>query len=58
VFTQPPSFIGLPVISVPVVTPGTLPLGVQLFAAPFSEAALFRVAGRLEAEGVVVAPIA
>ena len=57
VFTQPLSFIGLPVISVPVVAPGTLPVGVQLVAAPFNEAALFRVAARLEAEGVVRAPV-
>ena len=57
VFTQPLSFIGLPVISVPVVAPGTLPVGVQLVAAPFQEAALFRVAARLEAEGVVRAPV-
>src|SRR5438552_2149976 len=38
VYTQPLSFIGLPVISVPIVAPGTLPLGVQLIAAPFNEA--------------------
>ena len=57
VFTQPLSFIGLSVISVPVVAPGTLPVGVQLVAAPFNEAALFRVAARLEAEGVVRAPV-
>ena len=56
VFTQPLSFIGLPVISVPLTAPGTLPLGVQLVAAPFREAALFRVAARLEADGVVAAP--
>ncbi len=55
VFTQPLSFVGLPVISVPIVLPGALPLGVQLVAAPFNEAALFRVASRLEAEGVVAA---
>jgi aspartyl-tRNA(Asn)/glutamyl-tRNA(Gln) amidotransferase subunit A len=58
VFTQPLSFVGLPVISVPLVTPGTLPLGVQLVAAPFREAALFRVAARLEADGIVSAPVA
>ena len=56
VYTQPLSFIGLPVISVPVVAPGALPLGVQLIAAPFNEAALFRVAARLEGEGVVGSP--
>ena len=57
VFTQPLSFIGLPVISVPVVTRGSLPLGVQLVGRPFEEAALFRVAARLEADGVVSAPV-
>ncbi len=58
-YTQPLSFIGLPVISVPMVrAPGLLPLGVQLVAAPFHEAALLRVAAHLEAEGVVTARIA
>jgi AtzE family amidohydrolase len=58
VFTQPLSFIGLPVISVPVARPGRLPIGVQLVGAPWSEPALFRVAAALEAAGVVSAPIA
>ena len=53
VFTQPLSFVGLPVMSVPVADGPALPLGVQLVAAPFNEAALFRVAARLQAEGVV-----
>jgi len=35
-----------------------LPLGVQLIAAPFGEAHLFRIAARLEADGVVAAPVA
>ena len=34
VYTQPLSFIGLPVLSVPVATPGPMPLGVQLSARP------------------------
>jgi Asp-tRNA(Asn)/Glu-tRNA(Gln) amidotransferase A subunit family amidase len=45
------------VISVPVRLAGPLPLGVQLIAAPFREAVLFRVAARLEAAGVVAAPV-
>ena len=57
VFTQPLSFIGLPVLSVPLTAPGALPLGVQLVAAPFREPVLFRVAARLEADGVVAAPV-
>jgi AtzE family amidohydrolase len=57
VFTQPLSFIGLPVLSVPLTAPGALPLGAQLVAAPFREPVLFRVAARLEADGVVAAPV-
>jgi AtzE family amidohydrolase len=57
-YTQPLSFIGLPVISVPVSDAGPLPLGVQLVAAPWNEAALFRVAAALERAGVVAARIA
>lgn len=50
--TQPISFIGLPVIAAPV-RRQSLPLGVQLVAAPWREEALFRVAGWLERQGVV-----
>jgi len=57
-YTQPLSFIGLPVISVPVAGAGPLPLGVQLVAAPWNEAALFRVAAVLERDGVAAAHIA
>lgn len=56
-FTQPLSFIGLPVLSVPIQRPGALPLGVQLVAAPYNEALILRVAGVLEAMGVVSAPV-
>jgi AtzE family amidohydrolase len=58
VYTQPLSFVGLPVISVPVARPGQLPIGVQLVGAPWTEATLFRVAAALEAGGSVAAPIA
>ena len=47
-FTQPLSFIGLPVLTVPVQRPPTLPLGVQLIAAPNHEEAILRVAAVLE----------
>lgn len=57
-FTQPLSFIGLPILSVPIQRPHGLPLGVQLIAAPYKEAHLLRVAAALEAQGVVTAPIA
>ncbi|MFN6482058.1 MULTISPECIES: AtzE family amidohydrolase [unclassified Nostoc] len=56
-FTQPLSFIGLPVLSVPVQRPNALPLGVQLIAAPYNEALILRVAAALEVKGVVAAPI-
>jgi AtzE family amidohydrolase len=57
-YTQPLSFIGLPVISVPVAGSGPLPLGVQLIAAPWNEAALFRVAAALESAGAAAARLA
>jgi AtzE family amidohydrolase len=56
-FTQPLSFIGLPVLSVPIQRPNALPLGVQLIAAPYNEALILRVAAALEVKGVVSAPI-
>ncbi|BBD66176.1 amidase [Nostoc commune NIES-4072] len=56
-FTQPLSFIGLPVLSVPIQHQNTLPLGVQLIAAPYNEALILRVAAALEVKGVVSAPI-
>lgn len=60
-FTQPLSFIGLPVLSVPVYRPesgGTLPLGVQIIAAPHHESLILRTAAVLEAQGIIKAPIA
>ena len=60
IFTQPISFIGLPVVAVPVAlpaaTPGGLPIGVQVIAAPWREAVALRVAHALEARGIVTAP--
>jgi len=52
-FTQPISFVGLPVMVVPMRTAGGLPIGVQLIGAPFGEAALLRAARLLEAQQVV-----
>ncbi|MGC9270127.1 AtzE family amidohydrolase [Acidiphilium sp.] len=57
-FTQPISFIGLPVVVVPVQFPGHLPLGVQMIAAPGREATVLALADRLERDGVVAAPVA
>ena len=59
IFTQPISFIGLPVCTVPVWTPGeALPIGVQIIAAPWREDLVLRVAHALEQAGVVRAPVA
>jgi Asp-tRNA(Asn)/Glu-tRNA(Gln) amidotransferase A subunit family amidase len=52
-YTQPLSFIGLPVLSVPVAQAGSLPVGVQIIAAPYQEAKVLRVAQWLEAQGIV-----
>ncbi|MGB3202550.1 MAG: AtzE family amidohydrolase [Nodosilinea sp.] len=52
-YTQPLSFIGLPVISVPIRRSGQLPVSVQLIAAPYQEAKLFRVAAWLEHRGTI-----
>ncbi|WP_026732797.1 AtzE family amidohydrolase [Fischerella sp. PCC 9605] len=56
-FTQPLSFIGLPVLSVPIQRSNALPLGVQLVAAPYHEELILRVAAVLEARGVISAPV-
>jgi aspartyl-tRNA(Asn)/glutamyl-tRNA(Gln) amidotransferase subunit A len=56
IYTQPVSFIGLPVVAVPVPSPGDLPIGVQIIAGPWREAIALRVARALEARGIVRAP--
>jgi aspartyl-tRNA(Asn)/glutamyl-tRNA(Gln) amidotransferase subunit A len=56
--TQPISCIGLPVVAVPVQRQGALPIGVQIIAPPWQEARALQVAARLEALGVVSAPVA
>ena len=56
-YAQPISFIGLPVLAAPVVRSGGMPVGVQLIAPPWREDLLFRIAARLEAEGVVGAAL-
>ncbi|MGY2048101.1 AtzE family amidohydrolase [Methylobacterium sp. JK268] len=58
VFTQPISFVGLPVAAVPVWLDGGLPLGVQVIAAPWREDHALRVAHALEAAGAARAPVA
>lgn len=56
-YTQPLSFIGLPVLSVPIQQQNGLPLGVQLIAAPYNEALILQVASVLEAKGIISAKI-
>ncbi|MFF9549459.1 AtzE family amidohydrolase [Methylobacterium fujisawaense] len=58
VFTQPISFIGLPVVAAPIRLDAGLPLGVQVIAAPWREDLVLRVARHLERTGLSTAPIA
>jgi aspartyl-tRNA(Asn)/glutamyl-tRNA(Gln) amidotransferase subunit A len=51
VYTQPISFIGLPVVAVPVPLE-PLPIGVQIIAAPWREDVALRIAYALEQQGV------
>jgi 1-carboxybiuret hydrolase len=55
IYTQPISFIGLPVVAVPVPL-SPLPLAVQIIAAPWREDIALRVAHALEAHGIATAP--
>jgi len=55
IHTQPISFIGLPVVAVPVPL-RPMPIGVQIIAAPWREDIALRVAHALERAGVVAAP--
>jgi aspartyl-tRNA(Asn)/glutamyl-tRNA(Gln) amidotransferase subunit A len=55
-YTQPISFIGLPVIAAPVAGVAGMPLGVQLIAPPWREGRLFAVSRGLEAAGVLGSP--
>jgi AtzE family amidohydrolase len=54
-YTQPISFIGLPVVAVPLWTRQSLPIGVQIIAPPWKEALALRVAAYLETQGIVLA---
>jgi aspartyl-tRNA(Asn)/glutamyl-tRNA(Gln) amidotransferase subunit A len=56
IHTQPISFIGLPVVAVPIpLVP--MPIGVQIIAAPWREDIALRVAHALERAGVATAPL-
>jgi aspartyl-tRNA(Asn)/glutamyl-tRNA(Gln) amidotransferase subunit A len=59
IFAQPISFIGLPVVAVPVWLPkARLPIGVQIIAPAWREDLALRVAHHLEVSGAVSAPVA
>jgi 1-carboxybiuret hydrolase len=52
-YTQPISFIGLPVVTVPLPrAPGELPIGVQVISAPWNEVAALQVARDIERRGL------
>ena len=55
IYTQPISFIGLPVVAVPVPL-APMPIGVQIIAAPWREDVALRIAYALEQMGAVAAP--
>ena len=55
IFTQPISFVGLPVVVVPVPLQ-PLPIGVQIIVPPWREDLALRIAYSLEKEGVALAP--
>lgn len=55
IHTQPISFIGLPVVAVPVPLE-PMPIGVQVIAAPWREDIALRAAAALEKMGVAAAP--
>ena len=58
IFTQPISFIGLPVAAVPIHRAGRMPIGIQVIAAPWREDICLRIAAALEAAGIAQAPVA
>jgi aspartyl-tRNA(Asn)/glutamyl-tRNA(Gln) amidotransferase subunit A len=58
IYTQPISFIGLPVVAVPLFGLGPLPIGVQIMAPPWREDLALRVAWALEAASLATAPVA
>jgi AtzE family amidohydrolase len=55
VYTQPLSFVGLPIVTVPLKRSGELPIGVQVIAAPWREADALRVARALQRDGITCA---
>ena len=58
IYAQPLSFIGLPILCVPVHGIGAMPHGVQIVAAPGNDALVLRAGAYLQAAGVCTAPVA
>ncbi len=56
IYTQPISFIGLPVVVVPAGVIDGMPIGVQLIAAPWREDIALAAALHLEREGLATPP--
>ncbi len=56
IYTQPISFIGLPVVTVPVEGAAGLPVGIQIIAPAWREDVALRVAAQLERHGAVGPP--
>ena len=54
-YTQPISYVGLPVVAAPVNRPGKLPIGVQIIAPAWREDLALAAALRLERAGVIAA---
>ena len=52
IYTQPLSFVGLPVVAAPLWGLGDLPIGIQIVAAPWREDLALRVAAMLEQAGI------
>jgi 1-carboxybiuret hydrolase len=57
IYTQPISFIGLPVVAVPTTAVSGMPIGVQIIASPWREDVALRISHQLEAEGIVRAQL-
>lgn len=53
ILTQPISFLGLPVVSAPLIAASGLPIGVQLIAAPWREDVCLQAARQLEIQGIL-----
>ena len=56
IYTQPISFVGLPVAAVPLRVAGELPYGIQVIAPPWREDLCLRVAAVLEQAAGLDAP--